>query len=257
MIDEADRGYLLGDGVFDTMRVEARRPLLFARHLVRLANSCASFGFGVSREALEQAIRTGTEELAGKTGSLRTTVTRGPGPRGLLPPAEPQPTIRTRAAPSGARASASASAIIANVRRNEGSPATSHKTLGYLDNILARQEAADQGAEEAIMLTNGGTVACTTIGNLIVLREEGPSWTPRAGGGVLPGVVRAVLTERGLLEERDLTPGDLHAAPLARSNSLIGIAPLHLKDAGDPPQWRAAALRRLTDALEEAEAQEL
>ena len=256
MISEDDRGILLGDGLFDTLRVEQGRPLLFARHLARLHRACEVFGYGLSSEAIRVAMEEGLEGLKGQTGSLRTTVTRGSGERGLMPPERPHPTLFTRTSPAAPRTYGAATAIIAKTRRNEGSPSTNHKTLGYLDNILARQEAAEAGADEAIMLTNGGHVACTTIGNLLVLRKDAPCLTSPRADGVLPGVVRQVLIEKGLVEERRLTPEDIENQPLARTNSLLGATPLLLQNRPPQPGWASGALSRLTEALEEAEATE-
>ena len=90
-----DRGLLLGDGLFETLRVSGGRPLRLDRHLARLRAGAEILGLPVPLDDAEFAAamaallaRRGLSEA-----SLRLTLTRGPAPRGLLPPAEPTPTM--------------------------------------------------------------------------------------------------------------------------------------------------------------------
>jgi branched-chain amino acid aminotransferase len=252
-----DRGFLLGDGFFTTMRIEKGRPLLLSRHLRRLSSSACFFGMDVPREDLEQAIREALAGFAEDAGSLRLTVSRGPGPRGLLPPADPKPRITVTLAPQGRRSRAPVRAVVSTIRRNEGSPVTCHKTLGYLDHILARQEAERNEAEEAVMLINSGKAACTTIGNLVLATPEPPYLTPPlAQGGVLPGIVREVLFEAGLLREEPIGRDMLLQHPALRTNSVVGVQPLLIEGFGGRNEAGQRQLAVLTQALEEAEARE-
>ena len=150
----ADRGLLLGDGVFDTALGVQGRVAFEAAHVDRLTAAAAALGFVVDRAPIIEAMRAlaGTVPLA----AIRTTLTRGPGPRGLAPPPEPAPLLFGSAAP--ARASlffAPLRLTFTSIARNDTSPTARLKTLGYLDAVLAARDAQAQGFDEALFLHEG------------------------------------------------------------------------------------------------------
>ncbi|KMO11094.1 aminotransferase class IV [Methylobacterium platani] len=228
--DLADRGLLLGDGVFDTAMALGGTVVAEAAHLARLAASAAALGFAFD----EAEARAGIRALAAALprAAIRTTVTRGPGPRGLRPPAEPRPVLWASAAPlRPGTAFAELSLGWSAIRRNETSPAARHKTLGYLDAVMAAEAAAGQGHDEAIFLTMQGRVACAGTGNLFAVSGR-TIVTPPLEDGVLAGIVRArvlALAPRlGLAPaERPLTPDALAGAEAVfLTNSLRLVAPV-------------------------------
>jgi branched-chain amino acid aminotransferase len=223
-IDPADRGLLLGDGLFETLAVADGAPCHPARHLARLAAGCALLRLPVPARA-EEAIAAVLAATGLAEGSLRLTWTRGPGPRGVLPPAPPRPTLLVTATPGAAPAGPVRLITATVTRRNEQSPLCRVKHLNYLDNILARQEAAAAGADDALLLNTAGDVAETTVAN-IVLRIGGRWLTPAAGSGCLPGTRRAILLEDGRAEESRLTPADLRHAEAACVTNATGIRPV-------------------------------
>jgi branched-chain amino acid aminotransferase len=101
--------------------------------------------------------------------------------------------------------------IARSVRRDEDSPLSALKTLNYLPNILARIEAAERGADDAILLNRAGRVAETTIGNVFV-HISGAWVTPPVEDGALPGIRRAKLIEAGKLREARISGADIDAA---------------------------------------------
>ncbi|MDA8231009.1 MAG: aminotransferase class IV [Magnetospirillum sp.] len=221
-IDPADRGFTLGDGVFETIRVQGGVPRHLGRHLERLRAGTERLGFRVGYD--DAALADGMLALLAAEGltdaALRLTVTRGPAPRGLLPPAHPTPTVLMGAAPLPALPAELRAVIAAVTRRNEHSPLARIKALGYLDNILARQEAAERGADDAILLNTAGRVAETTIANLFVRLGDTVA-TPPVEEGALPGIARGrVLAALGVAE-RPLAAADLAAADeIVLTNSL-------------------------------------
>jgi branched-chain amino acid aminotransferase len=221
-IHPADRGLLLGDGVFETLRVEAGRPWHLALHLARLRAGAAVLGFGAP--ACVDAVGEAAREVAGHLpwAALRITLTRGPAPRGVLPPGDPEPTLLMTAAALGPQAGP-ARAILATVtRRNEHSPLSRIKSLNYLDSILARQEAAGLGADEAILLNTAGRIAEASAGNLFV--RFGADWvTPPVAEGALPGVARGLILGAGLAREMRVERGDLAGASAAFTSSSLGL----------------------------------
>jgi branched-chain amino acid aminotransferase len=205
-ISIADRGLLLGDGVFETMRVHRGRPFDLAVHLERLASGLKLLGFAeavdLGQLAADIAAYLAAENAVAAV--LRVTATRGAGPRGLAPPAAPRPTIFMTLAPMPAPSAAPLSLHIATLaRRNELSPVSRIKALPYLDNVIAFQEARAHGADDALMLNTKGALACASAANLFVIRD-GCLETPPISDGALPGAMRALVLS--LAPQAGLTP---------------------------------------------------
>ncbi|HEX7761314.1 MAG TPA: aminotransferase class IV, partial [Caulobacteraceae bacterium] len=132
------------------------------------------------------------------------------------------------AAAAAPKPSGPARLIIASTRRNQGSAVSRLKTLSYLDNILARREAAAADADEAVMLNTRGEVACAAAANLF-WRSRGRLFTPALACGVLDGIIRGELLARARAEGQPIEEVALSAAILADAqalvltNSLIGV----------------------------------
>ena len=236
-IDPADRGLLLGDGLFETLLALDGRLVDWEAHWVRLGTSAAALGIPPPADDLAAAAREtlAANGLARGRAALRLTLTRGPGARGLLPPEAPRPTVMIAASQSPEPEKAPLRAIVATTRRNRRSPLSRLKTLNYLDSVLARREAAERGADDALLLNEDGRLACATAANLFVVRG-GRLLTPPPEEGVLPGIVRRVVLRlaagQGLpAEERALSPEDLTGVEEAFvTNSLIGLRALGMLD---------------------------
>lgn len=259
-IDPADRGFLLGDGLFETLRSTKGRPERLDAHLARLAAGAAALG--IPLPLAPRKIKSGLAEtlkankLTKNRAALRITLTRGPGPRGLLPPEAPAPTLMIVASALAAVEAEPAVAVLATMRRNEHSPLANLKTLNYLDNLLARRAAAEQGADEALLLNTAGRLASASAANLFLVRGRS-LFTPPLTEGVLPGVTRAAVLE--LATALNL---EAHETPLALddlwrceeaflTNSLIGLRPLVAlggKGLGDGQP--GPVTRRLAEAYE-------
>ena len=214
--DATDRGLLLADGVFDTSLVLGGRMVWRTAHLARLTAHARALGFGVDPRRLDAAVEGTLATLRGGHGTLRLTLTRGPGRRGLAPPAVPHPTLLATLAPLPPTLLRPLTLHPTAIRRNETSPLAYAKTLGYADAVMAVGEARAAGCDDALFLNVAGRVACAGAGNLFAQfgRELA---TPPLADGVLDGVTRAVLLEKaatiGLTAvERYLAPGDLDVA---------------------------------------------
>lgn len=244
-IPVADRGFTLGDGLFETLALRGGTVLDVPSHFARLSEGAAllrlplPFGAdGMASMLAETAAANGLTE-----GGLRLTVTRGVGPRGLLPPEVPSPAVLITAFPPLARA-ASVRAIIAHsIARDEASPLSRVKTLNYLPNILARLEARDRGAEEAILLNRAGRVAGATIGNLLV--RTGALWlTPPLSDGALPGIRRARLLAAGKITEAPISPETLKNASALCVSNVLALRPIVALEDADLP---AAPIEELAE----------
>lgn len=239
-----DRGLLLGDGVFETLLVVEGAPVDWAEHMARLAQGCAALGLPAPRDA--DAWRAAQDALLAAgletgRGALRITWTAGSGGRGLDRPETCAPVLFATAAPAPAPAGP-LRLITAATRRNAGSIAARHKTLSYLDNVLARREAALAGADEAVMLNTDGHVACAAAANLFWV-SEGRLFTPSLECGVLAGVTRAkVLTWAGRAAipviEAALSKDVLdRAEAVFITNSLVGARPALSLDGRTLAEW--------------------
>lgn len=207
--DVADRGLLLGDGVFDTSLVLAGTMVWRQAHVARLVAAAKAIGFAVDPARIEAAVDAVVAE--GSRGSLRLTVTRGAGPRGLAPPVDPKPTILATLSPLRAAALfAPLKLHVTGIRRNETSPLSRIKSLNYLDGVLASREALDARCDDALFLNIKAHVACTSVGNLFALIGD-QLVTPPVEDGVVAGTVRGVLLR---------TCDDLGLEPVARTLSL-------------------------------------
>ncbi|MBB2165340.1 2-keto-4-methylthiobutyrate aminotransferase [Gluconacetobacter sp. 1b LMG 1731] len=208
-IDPADRGLTLGDGLFETMRVSAGHIAHLPRHLDRLRDGAATLLFpepdlDAIEAALHQVVRRNTLD----EGTLRLTLTRGCGPRGLLPPPRPHPTLLIAPFPAAPAPGPASLIVSTRIRRDAHSPLSRIKSLNYLPNILARLEAEQRGADDALLLNGAGQVAESTVSTVLALRD-GRLLTPPVADGALPGIARAVLLEAGLVAEASLMPDDL------------------------------------------------
>jgi branched-chain amino acid aminotransferase len=232
-IDPSDRGLLLGDGLFETMRaVDGRVPLL-DRHLRRLREAAAILGVPLDPDdrGIAAACAAVLEANGLTAAALRLTLTRGPGPRGLLPPVDPRPTLLLAAFPLPLPPPPARAVVSRATRRNERSPLSRLKTLSYLDNLIALEEACSAGADDALLLNTAGDLACATTANLFLV-EGAALLTPRVEDGALPGITRGRVLElaNGLAlacREERLPPERLAKAGGALlTSSLIGIRPL-------------------------------
>jgi len=228
--DLTDRGLTLGDGVFDTALALNGRIVFEAEHRDRLAAAAAALGIPVAPEAIGEAMRA----LAATGGRLaiRTTLTRGSGPRGLKPPADPEPRLFAVAAPAPSGSTFRPLSLWpAGIARNDTSPAARLKTLGYLDAVLSAREAAANSCDEALFRNTRGRIACAGTGNLFAL-IDGRLVTPPVSEGVLPGIVRgrllALATACGLaaIEEPLTAERFARAEAVYLTNSLRLLAPV-------------------------------
>lgn len=230
-----DRGFLLSDGLFETMRAYEGKVACLTDHYERLKKSAQylNIPFSMCIQEMENIVNQLLEkcELNGKNASLRLTLTRGTGPRGLLPPENVNPTIMLTAFPFANNQVKPIKAIVSEIRRNESSPLSNIKSLCYLDNIMARQIAANQSADECIMLNTKGDVACASVANIFMVTAKGIS-TPRIEDGVLPGITRktviTICKENNIpiFEEQIKEPALIKAKEIFLTNRLIEIQPV-------------------------------
>jgi branched-chain amino acid aminotransferase len=237
-LDPRDRGYTLGDGLFETMRARDGALPWINRHLARMRAGAAVLGLPLpADDELESAIRQTLAVNDLSEAVVRLTVSRGvPTERGLLPDPEPKVSVVVHARPfAGYPAELyerGMRAITSRIPRNEYSPLANIKSLSYLENALTRREAAERGADEALLLNISGNLACASAANLFLVLGDSLV-TPDLASGVLPGTMRELVLgelapQAGLsLDERPIRPGELATAHEAfLTSTLLGIMPL-------------------------------
>lgn len=263
-VDIADRGFLLGDGLFETILLVDGFPAFLSRHLARLRASAAALKFGIAHDDAE--IREAISGLAHKNGlangagAARITLTRGPAGRGLaLPsPGKTPSTLLITAAPYNSAAGQPLRLIISAYRRAENTVAAAHKALSYLDNIMARHEAVAAGADDAILLNSAGRAACASAANVFLITQKKEVITPPVSEGALPGIVRSVLLEEAskggvAISEAPIESPSLDNARLFLTNSLMGVQPAALANGAAGVGTRAEdILKRLQSCYGDA-----
>lgn len=239
-VSARDRGLTLADGVFETMRARGGTIFRLNRHLARLERSLTVLEIPVPRELHEWV--GDAANAAADEASIRLTVTRGPGPAGVAPPAAPQPTVVISVGPMPAFPASTyaegLSAHVASGRRNEYAMTAGLKTLAYIDAVAGVLEARRAGADEALFLDTEGHCCEASASNLFIATGT-ELVTPPLSCGVLPGITReAVLelarAERVAAAERKIGLHQVRAAKEAfLTSSLRGIAPL-VRIGGNP-----------------------
>ncbi len=234
-----DHGLLYGDGVFEGIRAYDGVIFRFKEHLDRLYSSAKSIRLQIplSPEEMTQAVVDTLKQNDLRDAYIRLVVTRGMGDLGVDPRKCRTPSIIIITEPVDPTYGVAAkqngiSAIISSVRRDMVD-ATTHeiKSLNYLNSVLAKQEATDAGADDALMLDRSGFVSEATTTNLFI-SKYGDLFTPPTSAGILPGVTRRrvmkLARELGYnMFEKGLTPNEVTNADEAfLTGTLAEIVPL-------------------------------
>lgn len=241
-----DRGLLLADGVFETIRLQGAAPCHLPAHLKRLHIGAALLGIPIPHTDATLAAALSATAAANRlaNGILRLTLTRGPGLRGLSPLSNPRPTVLIAAFPLPAPLPPARLVIATRTRRNAYSPLSRIKSLNYGDNLLARMEATDRGADEALLLNGDSLLACATIATVLV-HKDGHWLTPPVSDGALPGIARARLLWAGLISEASISAILLSTLPPILLCNSLGLRETISLDGQALPTVEISALRAL------------
>jgi branched-chain amino acid aminotransferase len=206
-----DHGLVVGDGVFETVKVAHGQPFALSRHLTRLAASAA--GLGLPAPDLDD-LRAGVAAVVGAypgiaLARLRITVTAGVGPLGSERGNSPLTAVIALAAQRPPTEFVDVAVV--PWTRNEHGAATGLKTTSYAENVRALAFAAERGASEAIFANTAGNL-CEGTGTNIFVVTGGRVVTPPLSAGCLAGVTRALVIEWAGAAEEDLPIGALEAA---------------------------------------------
>ncbi|HEU0243259.1 MAG TPA: aminotransferase class IV [Candidatus Limnocylindrales bacterium] len=206
-----DRGFQLGDGIFETMRASGGRVTELAEHEARLRRSADGLDIDLPADVRARLERGIADLLAaegldgpGADASIRVTVSRGAwSSRGLLPPRDVhlEPTIAIQAWPvvpaPPSHLEGGLHLVASAVRRDPANPLVTLKTTSRADYVFARLEARRAGADDALFLTTSGHISESTTANVFLVRRAADGVpelaTPALGCAILPGTTRSWL----------------------------------------------------------------
>jgi branched-chain amino acid aminotransferase len=235
-ISPFDRGFLYGDGLFETVRAYAGRPFRLDAHLDRLAASAEA----LTIPAPDRAKLTGVVDELIRRNNLadavvRIALSRGEHAGRLWPTAPAETTLLVEARPLRPYPTElyerGADCLVASVPHDAASGLRRHKTANYLPSILAKREAVEREADEAILLDPAGDVAEGATSNVFCVRH-GRLMTPPLDLNILPGVTRATVIglarDAGLnvAEARFGLPALATADEVFLTNSLMELLPV-------------------------------
>jgi branched-chain amino acid aminotransferase len=215
-----DHGLLYGDGIFEGIRLYQGNVFRLEEHLERLWYSAKAIllNIPISRPEMAAAVCEACRQNGLRDGYIRLLVTRGIGDLGLSPWLCPKPSVviiadKIALYPPEYYLSGLSIATVPTRRVGPAAVPPMIKSLNYLNNILAKIEARQAGALEAIMLNEAGFVAECTGDNIFIV-HKGRLLTPAAQQGALKGITRetifSIAQQLGiLLEEHELTRYDL------------------------------------------------
>lgn len=218
-----DHGLLYGDGVFEGIRFYNRRVFRLEEHIRRLYDSARSILLNIPKtpEEMTAAVLETCRANNMDDGYVRLVITRGVGGLGLSPYKCPTPSVIIIAAPLAiyppeAYRDGLIVATCATRRPTHDTLSPQVKSLNYLNNVMAKVEAMQAGAEEGLMLNDRGLVAECTADNVFVVRD-GAINTPTFAAGALDGITRRavfdICVNLGItIRETDISRHDMFTA---------------------------------------------
>jgi branched-chain amino acid aminotransferase len=262
LLTVTDRGFQVGDGIFETLRVEGGGVLELSLHVSRLQASAAVMALPLPDDLesyLGQAIadlcRANRLDGSGTQAAVRITVSRGAvAGRALLPPEDVRPNLVIQAwrvdPPPEEMLGRGVRLVISGVRRDPASPLATVKTTSRAEFVYAQLEARRRGADDAVFLTTDGHLAEATSASIFLVEGAGLA-TPSLDCGIVVSTTRRWVISSGgpglglSVRQGHLTPNDLFAADEAfLASSVAGILPILSVDgrpigAGTPGVWTA------------------
>jgi branched-chain amino acid aminotransferase len=196
-----DHGLLYGDGVFEGIRAYEGRVFKLEEHLRRLEDSAKAILLKIplDRDEMRAAVLETCKRNKMKAGYLRLVVTRGKGYLGLSPDRCKKPTIIIIASelelyPEKYYREGLRVVTVPTWRNSPAALDPAIKSLNYLNNILAKIEGQQAGAQEVILLNPQGMVAECSGDNIFLIRDQ-VLITPKLSSGALNGITRNTVLE--------------------------------------------------------------
>ncbi len=254
-VDVTDRGFALGDGLFETIAIRDGAPRFWQAHADRLLDGCHRLSIPApSMDELAhevERVRNGAV-----SGTARITVSRGPGPRGYAPPREPVPTRVVAFFPATGQSRPGSRFVLrwCQTRLALQPSLAGLKHLNRLEQVLARSEWDDPEIDEGIMLATDGRVVECVMSNLFLVINH-TLVTPALDECGVSGVIRRQVLEAARssgidTEVRRVEPDEVRrATAVFVTNAVRGmVAVERIGDLQYSPD--EAVVRHLMDCLE-------
>lgn len=254
-----DRGYQLGDGVYEVCEVRGGRLVDERRHMERLTRSLAEIRIPLPMPltALGVVLRETIGRNRVRDGLLYLQITRGVAKREHAfpsPGTRPSVVVTARTKDRDKAEIAAAAGISVITLKDNRWDRVDIKTIDLLPNVLARQEARERGAGEAWFVDGEGYVTEGSSSNAWIVTKEKKIVTRPAEHGILRGITRTVVLEVAMrlghqTEERAFTVSEAMAASeaflTAATQIVMPVVKIDGKAVGDgKPGPIAAALRQ-------------
>ena len=213
-----DHGLVVGDGVFETIKIENGSPFALTRHLDRLVRSAEGLGIGKPDvSAIREGIAVTMEGQDITFGRIRVTVTSGPG---MLGSSRGGHGLTSVVVTESCDQPPSVSSIITVPwPRNERGALSGLKTTSYAENAKMVEAAIAKGASEAVMPNTTGAL-CEGTGSNIMYVVGDQLITPTLDSGCLAGVTRALVLE-WCADELDVVEKDAPIEVLHEADEVI------------------------------------
>ena len=204
-----DHAVVVGDGVFETMKIVEGTAFALSRHLRRLDRSASGLGLDEPDEDRIQAAVGEVLAADPSAGLLRITWSSGAGPWGSGRGGGPG-TLVVGTGPGNVWPPAERVHLVP-WRRNEHGPLVGLKTTAYAENVMALTTAKRVGCSEALFANTAGHL-CEGTGTNVCLVIVGVLVTPPLSSGCLAGVTRELVMELADVVERDIDPAEFGSA---------------------------------------------
>ncbi len=237
LLSAMDRGFLYGDGLFETLRTYRRKPFCLEDHVGRLSRSSKYFDipFHHTFQQIGHIIEQLITQNGLKDAYIRMTLSRGSTSHGLIPHHPCDPTFVVHAKPLTPYPPAwhitGLSLTTSSFRRSDTCPISGHKTLNFLTNYLIKKEAVDHGYHDAIILNTNNQVTECAVSNVFIV-EKNAVITPALKTNILPGITRKIILR--LCKESGISVSEeafgmervLAAEEIFVTNSLMEVMPV-------------------------------
>lgn len=238
-----DSGFTLGFGIFETMKTRGDRIQFLDFHIDRLAASATELQFEIpSIENIKSAVRDVIDaNKPNGYGRLRVSLTQGiQGVTSWTLIITWQP-IELWVNP--------ATLTISNVIQLESRLSKSMKTLSYLENAVALQQAIRRGFDDAIIFGTSNFVTETALANIFIVKDNA-LFTPPLSSGCLQGITRQIILREFVdfldVSERNLTLTDIeHADEILITSAIRDVQPVQSVDS-----WQYKAPGKVTSILQ-------
>jgi branched-chain amino acid aminotransferase len=242
-VSPLSRGWLVGEGVFETMVWREGKVEALHRHWLRLCDGARLMG--LPAPSLQEMVKALESVVMANDGyhRLRYTVSRGVGDAvdhcAVATPLTPWPEQER--------------VVVVPWQRNAGGALTGIKSVAYAENVRALHYARERGCGEGLFLNTAGQL-CEGSGSNVFFVVNDRLLTPPLASGCLPGVTRALVLESGLADESNLSAADLlQVREMFLTSSTRGVQAVAVCDEIPLPvingEWTREARGALAQAL--------